>query len=108
MLWHEPKRTAVAYRPVASPPGKSPGKPRTLTIEREGDCCFVDKETKSRWDIAGRATTGALQDWTLEWVDGVQVKWFAWAAEVPTTTIYKGKPPSSSKDAIKEIAGTAE
>src|SRR5262249_49411839 len=83
IFWHEPTRTAVAYRPIASPREKKSGTARTLTLEREGECCFVDQETKSRWDIAGRATAGELKDWTLEWVDGVQVKWFAWAAELP-------------------------
>ncbi|MBI3408553.1 MAG: DUF3179 domain-containing protein [Planctomycetes bacterium] len=109
VLWHEPTRTAVAYRPIATPPGKKAGGPRTLALEREGDCCFVDKETKSRWDIAGRATAGELKDWTLEWLDGVQVKWFAWAAELPETSVYQ-PPKESAKqtDAIKEIAGTAE
>jgi hypothetical protein len=109
ILWHEPTRCAVAYRPIASPPEKKPGRPQTLTLEREGECCFVDKETKSRWDIAGRATTGKLEGWTLEWLDGVQVKWFAWAAEVPATTVYRGGSKSAKKkDAIQEIAGSAE
>jgi hypothetical protein len=54
-----------------------------------GPAPFVDKETGSHWDITGRAIDGALKGWTLEWLDGVQVKWFAWAAEYPTTTIYK-------------------
>jgi hypothetical protein len=108
VLWHQPTRCAVAYRPVASPPDKKPGTPRTLTLEREGDCCFVDKETKSHWDIAGRATAGELKGWTLAWADGVTVKWFAWAAEFPATTIYKTATSSAGKDALKEIAGTAE
>jgi hypothetical protein len=108
ILWHEPTRCAVAYRPLASPPEKKPGKPRTLTLEREGDCCFIDKETKSRWDIAGRATTGPLTGWTLEWLDGVHVKWFAWAAEYPATSLYVVPKSAAKTDAIKEIAGSAE
>ena len=109
VLWHEPARTAVAYRPVAAPPKGKAGQPRTLTLERDGDCCFLDKETGSRWDIAGRATAGALKDWTLAWVDGVSVKWFAWAADVPDTTLYKpAAKPANAQDAIKEIAGSAE
>jgi hypothetical protein len=108
VVWHEPARSAVAYRPIAAPPAKKPGKPRPLTLEREGDCCFVDKETGSRWDIAGRATSGELKGWTLEWVDGVVVKWFAWAAELPTTTLYKSAKAGKKADALKEIAGTAE
>lgn len=108
VFWHEPTRCAVAYRPVATPPKKVADKPRTLTLEREGECCFIDKETKSTWDIAGRATMGPLKGWTLEWLDGVQVKWFAWAAELPGTTVYVAKQSAAKSDPIKEIAGTAE
>jgi hypothetical protein len=107
VVWHEATRCAVAYRPVAVPPAKKPGKSRTLTLIRSGDCCFEDKETGSRWDIAGRATAGELKGWTLEWVDGVTVKWFAWSAEVPATTIYKAAK-KKAPDALKEIAGSAE
>ena len=52
---------------------------------------FVDKETGSRWDIAGRAVEGELKGWTLQWLDGAQVKWFAWAAEYPKTTVYQAR-----------------
>jgi hypothetical protein len=92
LLWYAPTRTAAAYRPVASPPAKGPGAPRAVTIEldrRGGAAPFVDKGTGSRWDVAGRAVEGELRGWTLTWLDGVQVKWFAWAAEYPQTSIYK-------------------
>ena len=49
----------------------------------------MDKETGSRWDVAGRAVEGELKGWTLTWLDGVQVKWFAWAAEYPETALYR-------------------
>jgi hypothetical protein len=35
----------------------------------------------------GRAVEGELKGWTLDWVDSVQVKWFAWASEYPRTSI---------------------
>ena len=35
-----------------------------------------------------RAYEGKLKGWALTWLDGTQVKWFAWAAEHPETTIY--------------------
>ena len=94
VLWYGPTKTAAAYRPVASPPKKDAGTPMTVTLAATGtraDAAFTDKETGSRWDIAGRAVAGDLKGWTLEWLDGTQVKWFAWAAEYPDTTIYKGK-----------------
>ncbi len=116
VVWHAPTKAAAAYHPVASPPKK--GEPRTLTLKRDAknpDAPLVDDQTGSRWDVAGRAVEGELQGWTLEWADGVQVKWFAWSAELPHTTRYTGaktdpqpKAKADVKEAIKEIAGTAE
>ncbi len=94
VLWQGPTRTAAAYRPIATPPKKDSGKPRTVTLERDGKAAaapFTDKETGSRWDVAGRAVEGELKGWTLEWLDGTQVKWFAWAAEYPETSIYRAR-----------------
>ena len=110
VLWEPATKTAAAYRPVASQPRKfqgpgdktgtplAPGTPalppRKLTLQpdaRPAAAPFIDKETGSRWDIAGRAVEGELKGWTLTWVDGTQVKWFAWAAEYPETSIYRTK-----------------
>ena len=107
MIWYGPTRTAAAYRPVASPAKQDAGPPRPVTLEQDGkdaDAPFADRETGSRWDVAGRAVAGALKGWTLEWLDGTQVKWFAWAAEYPQTTVHGQTPP----DKAKEVAGTAE
>ncbi|MCI0463699.1 MAG: DUF3179 domain-containing protein [Gemmataceae bacterium] len=92
VVFDGPNRTGVAYHPVASPPAKKEGKPRTLTLSlvprsAEG-FRMVDRETGSQWDIAGRAVAGELRGWTLEWLEGTQVRWFAWAAEYPGTTIH--------------------
>src|SRR5207245_6230209 len=76
---------------------------------------FQDAETRSLWDVAGRCIDGELKGFTLEWVDSLQVKWFAWAAEYPETSILADQkpvnPPPPAADAskkVKEIAGTAE
>jgi hypothetical protein len=93
ILWYGPSRTAAAYQPLATPPKKEM-KPRPVTLQVDGNVAtapFTDKETNSHWDIAGRAVDGPLKGWTLEWLDGTQVKWFAWAAECPQTSIYRGK-----------------
>jgi hypothetical protein len=116
VLW-EPETKAVAcYRPVASqprkyrgpapdargisppdegvpvPPGTPVVAPRRLTIDLGPlPGRFLDAETKSIWDVAGRCVAGPLKGWTLEWVDGVRVKWFAWAAEYPETAVYQSK-----------------
>jgi RNA polymerase sigma factor (sigma-70 family) len=91
LLWYGPTRTAAAYRPVASAPGNRAQPTRKVTIEldrRQAAAPFRDRETGSRWDITGRAVAGELTGWTLAWLDGVQVKWFAWAAEYPQTSIF--------------------
>jgi hypothetical protein len=113
IVWEPKTRTAAAYRPVATQPRKfrgpapdahgiSPhddGVPlpmgaailpsRKLTLKPGDAGRMRDQETNSIWDVAGRAVEGELKGWTLEWVDGLQVKWFAWAAEYPNTTIYQ-------------------
>jgi hypothetical protein len=107
ILWQPATKTAAAYVPLATPPKAEQGKPRTVTLERDAkkpDAPFVDKETGSRWDIAGRAVEGELKGWTLTWLDGVQVKWFAWAAEYPDTDIHGPKP----EEKMSEVAGSAE
>jgi hypothetical protein len=91
VLWYGPTRTAAAYLSVASPPKKEGGSPRRVTLSlaaKGGAAPFVDKETGSHWDIAGRSVEGELQGWTLSWLDGTQVRWFAWSAEYPETSVY--------------------
>jgi hypothetical protein len=91
VLWYGPTRTAAAYEPLAVPLKKEAGSPRPVTLARDRRVAaapFVDQETGSRWDIAGRAVDGALKGWTLTWLEGTQVKWFAWAAEYSATSIY--------------------
>jgi hypothetical protein len=121
VLYDPISQTASAYRPVASQPrkfkGPTPDKktgeskldpgtplpagsrelpPRTVTLAISGlkaPARFRDKETNSYWDITGRCVSGKMKGWTLEWVDSVQVKWFAWSAEYPKTEIYRPPPP---------------
>ncbi len=128
VLWEPATRTAAAYRPVASPPrkfkapepdatgvskpddGVPAGATRTVTLAlapKDSAGRFRDAETGSLWDVAGRSVAGELKGHTLEWVDGVQVKWFAWAAEYPATAV-AADPPAEAKKAVKAVAGTAE
>jgi hypothetical protein len=108
VLWDGIGRTAAAYLPEAAPPrkyaaprpdanGESPAEKEpgsqkrsvTLAIDRKVPAApFVDNDTGSRWDVAGRAVEGELKGWTLTALDGTQVKWFAWAAEYPETSVY--------------------
>jgi hypothetical protein len=120
LLWEPLTRTASAYRPMARQPrkfkapapddsgtskldegtpvpatsGALPPRPVTLALAPKGASGrFQDAQTHSLWDVAGRCVEGELKGWTLEWVDSVQVKWFAWAAEYSQTTIYAEKKP---------------
>lgn len=91
ILWYAPTQTAAAYLPEATPPkkGATPARRVTLRLDTSRpETPFVDQETGSHWDIAGRAVDGELKGWTLTWLDGTQVKWFAWAAENPQTTLH--------------------
>jgi len=132
VLWEPATRTAAAYRPVASPPrkfkapgpdaagvsrpdeGVPAGATHTVTLAlapKDSAGRFRDAETGSLWDVAGRSVAGALKGHTLEWVDGVQVKWFAWAAEYPATSVAAAPPapaPAEAAKAVKAVAGTAE
>jgi hypothetical protein len=75
-----------------------------------------DKTTGTTFDVTGRGTDGDLKGWTLEPLDGVQCKWFAWAAEYPDTKIGLSQNPPDGKpavtpnpeDALSNAAGSAE
>lgn len=60
---------------------------RSLSFAVE-DGRIVDRETGSRWSVAGRATAGPLAGETLEAVPHLDSFWFAWQAYVPETLIY--------------------
>ena len=124
--------TAAAYKPVASQPrkwkspkpdkdGVSPadaGEPlpdgkvlpsRALTfLEKDG--AVTDKETGTTWGIDGRGRTGELKGWTLEWVDSVACRWFAWSAGHPKTELAEApaKPKEDANNKVKMIAGKSE
>jgi hypothetical protein len=59
---------------------------RALSFERRGDG-FVDTETGSLWDLAGRAVEGKLAGTRLRQIRQDQQFWFALAAFVPDARI---------------------
>ncbi len=85
VFWYGPTRSAVAF--------SSQLDERTLTFFADEispeSAPFKDKETGSRWTIAGRAVDGPLKGSELEWVDSIQCRWYAWAAEYPETGVYE-------------------
>jgi hypothetical protein len=92
IFWYGPTRTAAAYRPAVFKSGQAPGYSGhgIFTIDPKGGAApFVDRRTGGHWDITGRGIGGGPM---LPGMDIVQVKWFAWAAEYPDTSVYAGKP----------------
>ena len=102
VLWQASTRTAAAYVPMAERRAKSDKLGIEGVVEesktglqlvadgKSDDAPFLDKLTGTRFDISGRGIDGALKGWTLTPYRAVMVKWYAWAAEYPTTVI-KGK-----------------
>lgn len=85
ILWNPATRTAAAYAPETD--DKTPD-PATLEARPSDPLApFVDRETGSHWSVAGRAVSGSRKGQTLRWLPGVMVKWYAWSAEYPKTTI---------------------
>ncbi len=62
---------------------------RILSFRVDGDR-FADEQTRSTWDIFGRAVAGPLQGRRLEPIDKVDTFWFAWAVFVPDAPLWKG------------------
>jgi hypothetical protein len=86
VFWYGPTRTAAAYRQPWGTSGLKGDVGWIFSVDPKGEAApFVDQRTDSHWDITGRATDGGPK---LVWMDGVQVKWYAWAAEHPDTSIY--------------------
>jgi hypothetical protein len=83
VFWYGPTRTAVAYRARLED--------RDLTFYADEispeTAPIMDRETGSRWTLAGRAVDGPLKGKELTWVNSVQCRWYAWAAEYPGTTV---------------------
>jgi hypothetical protein len=85
VFWYLPTRTAVAFD------ARLEG--RTLTLHADPispeTAPFKDKETGTRWTLAGRGVDGPLKGKELTWINSVQCRWYAWAAEFPRTELHK-------------------
>ncbi len=84
VLWYGPTRTAVALDCQLGD--------QTLTLYADDispeSAPFKDRETGTRWTPAGRAVDGPLRGKELNWVDGIQCRWYAWSAEYPETLLH--------------------
>ena len=83
VFWYGPTQTAVAFHRQLDG--------RTLTFYADEvspeSAPFKDRETGTRWTIAGRAVDGPLQGKQLRWASGIQCRWHAWSAEYPETLL---------------------
>ena len=91
VFWYGPTRSAVAYSSMLDQ--------RKLTFYADDvspeTAPFKDKETGTRWTLAGRGVDGPLKGRELNWVNSVQCRWYAWAVEYPATAVYSTKPSSN-------------
>lgn len=90
VFWYGPTKSSVAFH------RKLDDRRLTFfadTISPE-TAPFKDKETGSRWTLAGRCVDGPLKGRELTWIDGVQCRWYAWAAEYPQTELGKSPQPA--------------
>ena len=84
VFWYKPTRTAVAWS------AKLDDRVLHFFADKSSPetAPFKDKETGTRWTLAGRGVDGPLKGKELTWVNSVQCKWYAWAAEYPDTALY--------------------
>jgi hypothetical protein len=84
VFWYAPTRSAVAFSRRLDD--------RTLTLYADAispeTAPFKDKQTGTRWTLAGRGVDGPLRGKELTWIPSLQCRWFAWSAEHPDTTLY--------------------
>src|SRR4030095_12786932 len=87
LCWYKPTRSSIAF--------SSKLKDRSLSFYADDispeTAPFKDKETGSRWTLAGRAVDGPLRGEELQWVNSVHCKWYACAAEFPETAVFNTK-----------------
>lgn len=90
VFWYEPTASAVAFR--AELDGQS------LTFDADPispeSAPMKDRETGTRWTLAGRGIDGPLRGKELTWVNSIQSRWYAWSAENPKTNVYE--PPQGN------------
>jgi hypothetical protein len=91
VFWYGPTRSAIAFSERLGE--------QSLTLHADGispeTAPFKDRETGSRWTLAGRAVDGPLRGKELQWVTGIACRWYAWAAEYPNTEVHAPKPGES-------------
>lgn len=63
---------------------------RVLTFAARGGV-IVDRQTRSTWDILGRASAGPLKGSRLVPMSKVDTFWFAWSVFIPNAAVWSGE-----------------
>jgi hypothetical protein len=79
----------AASRDVGSATAYDPRLGGRLLRFEAGPGGFHDEETRSRWDVFGRAVAGPLRGARLRALPAVDHFWFSWAAFFPRTEVYR-------------------
>ena len=87
VFWYGPTKSAVAFESTLDG--------RKLTFYADDispeTAPFKDKETGTRWTLAGRGIDGPLRGKELTWAPSIQAKWCAWSGENPATDLYEAQ-----------------
>ena len=92
VFWYGPTRSAVAFRSTLAGIA-SRRAPLTFYADEISPetAPFKDKETGTRWTLAGRGVDGPHKGQELNWVPSIQCRWFAWSGEYPKTEVWKSE-----------------
>jgi hypothetical protein len=92
VFWYGPTKTAVAF--VA----EVDDQPLTFYADdiSPETAPFKDRETGTRWTLAGRAVDGKLRGRELEWAPSIACRWYAWSHEYPKTKIDTQDPKAGN------------
>ncbi len=84
VFWYQATQTAVAFKRTLD------GQQLTFYADdiSPESAPIKDRETGTRWTLAGRGIDGPLRGKELTWVDSIQCRWYAWAAEYPKSQIH--------------------
>lgn len=84
LFWYRNTKTAVAFN------RKVNGRVLTFYADKISpeSAPFKDRETGTRWSIAGRGIDGPMRGHELDWVNSIQCRWYAWASEYPKTSVF--------------------
>ncbi len=87
VLWYGPTKSAVAFKATVD------GQKLTFYADEISPetAPFKDRETGTRWTLAGRAVDGELRGKELDWVPSIACRWYAWSHEYPLTKVAGGE-----------------